>query len=288
MRSAFEQPRVPALEVRELPFSPLPVMELRYDAENYGQSAPIPPQDALLISLQLRDSLHHDIWEDGKRYGSRSLMSGTTAVYDLRRSVTAASMQPFHCLNFAFALGPHDDGSDVVGYGFERDRWRRGGLRDPVIHALGTSLLPALDAPERTPRMFVEHVLLALRAHLAHRFAGSPAPGVQCGKLSSWQLRRARAFLEAHLGENVSLSDIAGHCSLSAAHFARSFTRSMGMPPHRFLMMRRVERARELLVNTRLPLSEIAGQCGFADQSHLSKVFRRVLGVTPGSLRTRG
>jgi AraC family transcriptional regulator len=282
MRTAFGGSRPAAAELRELRFGPFTVVELCCEATDYGQSASIPLQDALLVSLQLRSNDAYDLWEDGKRLDCLPARRGTVNINDLRRNVVAASARPFHALTFTLPVRALDDDSDDGGRDLEPGSARTG-LIDPVIHGLGLALLPVLEHPERAPHAFVEHVLLALRAHLAHRFGAPKEP--ERGGLSRRHLKRAQAFLEAHLSENVSLSEIAASCALSAAHFARSFQISTGMPPHRFLVERRVARARELLVNTKLPLSEIAVQCGFADQSHLTKTVRRVLGVTPGNLR---
>jgi AraC family transcriptional regulator len=87
------------------------------------------------------------------------------------------------------------------------------------------------------------------------------------------------------LAENLSLAEVAHACGLSVAQFARAFKRSLGLPPHRFLIERRVERARDLLLHTGLPLADVAVRCGFADQSHFTKVFHRVVGTSPGHFR---
>jgi len=257
-------------------------MELRCDVPNYGKSAPIPEQDALLVSLQLRANTAYDLWEDGKRLDCRPVDRGMLNINDLRKGLVSASNQPFHALIFTLPIGAleEDDGAKLAPVP------SRTAVYDPVIEGLGMALLPALEHPESAPQIFVEHVLLALRAHLAHRLGSQQLP--TSGRLSSRQLKLAREFLEAHLAQNVSLSDLAASCSLSPSHFARSFRRATGLPPHRYLVERRVALARELLVNGSLPLADIAARCGFADQSHLTKAFRRVLGVTPGSLRPGG
>jgi len=278
MTSAFGGTRASAAELRELRFGPFTVIEVRCDAPGYGQSAPIPAQDALLVALQLRANFDYDMWEDGKRLDCLPVSRGMVNINDLRRGVVSASKQPFHALTFALPV------QDLSEHGGELEIGpARTGLIDPVIEGLGMALLPVLEHPERAPHMFVEHVLLALGAHLIHRF-GEPRAEHR-GGLSIRQLQHARDFVDAHLSENISLSDLAASCSLSVSHFARAFRLSTGMPPHRFLMEQRVARARELLTRTKLPLCVIAVECGFADQSHLTKVFRRVLGVTPGSLR---
>jgi AraC-like DNA-binding protein len=287
MEAAFGGPRKTAIELHELRFGPFSVMDVRCDAPGYGRSAPIPPRDALLIALQLRANAAYDIWLDGKRLDCLPVRPGMVNVYDLRGSVVSASAQPFHSLTFTLPLRPIDGWDDDDGAAKDLQPGQsRTALYDPVIEGLGLALRPALEHPERASNMFVEHVLLAMRAHLSDRMAPRRAPR-HCG-LSARQLRRVRDHLDAHLGENVSLTELAASCSLSAAHFARGFRLSMGMPPHRYLVHRRVARARELLEHTKLPLSDIAVRCGFADQSHLTKTFRRMLGVTPGSLRRAG
>jgi AraC family transcriptional regulator len=285
MRASFALPSAPVLEARDLSFGPLAVTELRYDAENYGQSAPVPEQDALMVSLQLRDNFEHEVWEDGKRLPWGAVTRGMTSIFDLRGGLTARSQRPFHSLNFAVPLWSLDEVGEERRLTLALRREQRQVVSDPVIHALGISLLPALAHPEQALRLFVDHVLFALRAHLAQRFGGVPERSAARGGLAAWQERRARELLDARLTENVALAEVAQACGLSLAQFARAFKRSTGRPPHQFLIERRVERARELLRTTGLPLADVATRCGFADQSHFTKVFHRVVGTSPGSFR---
>lgn len=278
-------PQAPVLEVRDLRFGPLSVTELRYDAPNYGQSDPIPACDAVMVSLQLRPNPKHDVWEDGKKLPTTPVMRGMTCIYDLRRAVTAESEHPFHCINFAFPLLALDDSGEDRLDRMSFDAAARLSFHDPVIESLGGALVPALDQPENASRLFVDHVLFAMRAHVAQRFGVAAAMSVRLGGLAARQERRAKAFIDAHLSENISLAELARECSLSVAQFARAFKRSTGVPPYQFLTERRIERARELLQHTALPLADVAIRCGFADQSHFTKVFRRVAGVSPGSFR---
>ena len=97
--------------------------------------------------------------------------------------------------------------------------------------------------------------------------------------------RRAKELMRAHLGEGFSLSRLAMECGLSTRHFARAFRLSTGMPPHRWLVRARVERAQELLRTRTLSLIDVAMFSGFADQSHFTRVFKGVVGVTPGAWR---
>lgn len=278
-------PSAPLLIARDLRFGSMLVTELRYDGENYGRSQPIPEQDGILVSLQLRSSDQHVIWEDGKQLPNVPLTLGMTSVHDLRRAVTAHSVHPFHCVAFAVPLGTSDESGEASFHDISLNDPARLGFEDPVIHALAMALLPSLAEPGSASRLFVDHVLFALRAHLAERF-GSRARGTsRHGGLAAWQERRAKEFIEAHLTENISLADLARECSLSVAQFARAFKRSTGMAPYQFLTVRRIDRARSLLLYTGLPLADVAACSGFADQSHFTKVFRRLAGTSPGNFR---
>jgi AraC-like DNA-binding protein len=285
VRTAFRVPDAPVLLARDLTYGPLSVTELRCDADGYGTSGPLPEHDALMVSLQFRPSVDHEIWEDGKRLPKVRVETGSTSFFDLRRAVIASSMRPFHSLNFVFPLRALDEAGDEVLHRFELGRGAQQGVEDPVIRALGTSLLPAIERPLAVSRMFVDHVLFALRTHVAGRF-GTPADRfTEAGGLAVWQERRAREFIEARLADNVALVDVARECELSVAQFARAFKRSTGLPPHRYLTERRIDRARLLLIRSDLPLADVAVRCGFADQSHFTKRFRRSMGVGPGSYR---
>jgi AraC family transcriptional regulator len=284
MRSSFALSHAPALEARDLRFGALAVVELRYDGWHYGESTPMPERDELLASVQLRTSARHEIVEDGRRLPIVGLHAGMTALYDLRRSLTARSVEPFHSVNFSVPLGALPEAGEERLGSAALHKEERLGVADPVTEALARAILPSLAQPEHAVRLFVDHVLFAMRAHVGLRFGLSKRSSAS-GGLAPWQERRAKALIDAQLAHNLSLADVARECELSVSQFARAFKRSTGMPPHRFLMQRRLERARELLLHTQQPLAAVASACGFADQSHFTKVFRRALGQSPGAFR---
>jgi transcriptional regulator GlxA family with amidase domain len=110
-----------------------------------------------------------------------------------------------------------------------------------------------------------------------------PAPSK--GGLASWQERKVREYVNTNLDSPILVEDLADIVSLSAAHFCRAFKKSFCATPHAYIVQRRVQRAQDLMRNTRSPLSQIALDCGFADQTHLSKLFRRLTGRTPNAWR---
>lgn len=103
--------------------------------------------------------------------------------------------------------------------------------------------------------------------------------------LSRGRLMRVRDYIEIHLDDRLTLTDLAGVACLSTYHFSRSFKLAVGVGPQRYVMQRRVERAKILMRRTRQPLASIALEVGFTDQSHLTQVFHRATGMTPGRFR---
>ena len=101
-------------------------------------------------------------------------------------------------------------------------------------------------------------------------------------------LARVLDLIARNLAEPMSVDDLAREAGFSRAHFSRAFARSTGRSPHRYLMARRVAMAAHLLGNTDLPLSQIAADCGFHDQAHLSHAFKAQTGQSPRAFRAAG
>ena len=104
-------------------------------------------------------------------------------------------------------------------------------------------------------------------------------------RLTDRQIKRVRAFIEANLGSDLRLDDMAQASGLGTKTFLRSFRATCGTSPYQYVIAVRVERARQLLEEQSLGLAEIAVRCGFSHQEHLTRMFRRFTGVTPGRYR---
>ena len=107
------------------------------------------------------------------------------------------------------------------------------------------------------------------------------------GRLAPWQINRVIAYVEANLANSIQARDLALAINLSTSHFFRGFRVSTGLTPFEYVAQRRVELALKLISTTRDPLSHIAIQCGLCDQSHLCRLFRRLVGQTPDAWRRR-
>jgi AraC family transcriptional regulator len=170
----------------------------------------------------------------------------------------------------------------------------RGGAVDfetryPIVDPLVAQIVSTLV--DETESGFLDHILVdALNTALAVRmvrhfvdpakFTAAPSNG-----LSRERLQRVCDYIEAHLDDRLTLADLAGVACLSPYHFSRSFKQAVGIGVQRYVMQRRIERAKTLMRRTRQPLASIALEVGFADQSHLTGVFRRETGMTPGRFR---
>ena len=108
------------------------------------------------------------------------------------------------------------------------------------------------------------------------------APGP---RLTAWQQRRVLEHIESNLAKPLRNRELAALVDFSEFHFNVAFRNSLGTSPHEFLIRRRIERAQQLMVSTHMPLCDIAAECGLADQAHLTRLFRKVVGETPAAWR---
>jgi AraC family transcriptional regulator len=151
-------------------------------------------------------------------------------------------------------------------------------FRDAQIEHIAWALEAECRANFANGLLYSESLGMALAVHLLARYRADAPP--RAG-LSRPQLERVTAYVEAHLGQDLSLLRLARVAGVSASHFRALFKRSTGLPVHEYVIQRRVERARALLSRGELPASQIALDAGFSHQSHMARCMRRVLGVTP-------
>lgn len=156
---------------------------------------------------------------------------------------------------------------------------RRDARIEHIAHALATGLNP--DVP--SDRLYFESLAKALAVQIIQGAASKPeAPARQT--LSFGQKRRLTDFIEANLDQDLSLDEMAQVAAISVSHLKVLFRHTFGMPPHQYVIHRRVDRARALLHQGKMPLSQIALEAGFSHQSHMAQSMKRLLGVTPATL----
>ena len=156
-------------------------------------------------------------------------------------------------------------------------------LQDPLLSQIVTTLAQEGES-DFADKILVESLGTAMFIRIAQRFVGRlPLPTSK--GLSPERLQRVRDYVDAHLDDDLSLTVLADIACLSPYHFSRSFKQATGVGPQRYVIQRRLEPAKRLLRQSHQPLAWIAQEAGFFDQSHLTSVFRREMGMTPGRFR---
>jgi AraC family transcriptional regulator len=157
---------------------------------------------------------------------------------------------------------------------------------DPDIWATALKLKAQLQHPCRSQSAYVEALGIAL-AHELTRIneGGSSLVSDLRGGLPGWQQKKLTQYIEERLADEISLSSLAQLVQLSPFHFSRAFKQSFGMPPHRYLTSQRIERAKALLAERKLSVTEIGLDVGFSETSSFTAAFRRVTGETPTDYR---
>lgn len=284
---AFRVPDAPRLVARTMHRSTMVLSEL-WGAANHGMTASVPYEDAYLVQLRLRDCPRCEYFCDGRHVDLADHGAGAIQLHDLRRAPAVELLDPFHVMHF---LLPHSilrAVAEEAGVRTSCELSLHAGdcIRDEALTGLFLSVRPALAHAVEASTLFVDHVALAMGAHVAQAYGGVRNPRrPPKGGLAPWQERRAKELLDAHLNGDIALQVLAAECSLSVRHFTRAFRQSTGVPPHRYLLKRRVERARQLLMNPALSLLDVALACGFADQSHFTRVFTASSSLSPGLWR---
>lgn len=248
----------------------------------------LPAEDAYVLVYQVSKLPAHECWMGGKSHYISAGPKAVLNILDVNAAPVCRITEPFENIHFHIPRAALDDVADEsdVPRITELRAPRGWSTSDPVVGKLLTCVAPVMRRPEQTSRLFVDHTLFALQVHLARTYGGMREIELRrIGGLASWQERRARELIDANLLKEASLQQIARECGLSVSYFSRAFKVSTGLTPHDWLQRRRVSRAKELLLAGNAPLAEIALTCGFADQSHLTRVFARLAGNTPHAWR---
>jgi len=162
-------------------------------------------------------------------------------------------------------------------------------VRDTQLESIGWAIKAEMESGYPSGQLYLDSLAVSIAARLVRCHSSiSPIPdntGKSIRRMSGRRLREVLTYIEDNLSQNISLADIAAVAGLSVSHFKSLFRETVGMPAHQYLIRRRVDRAKSLLGEGKMSISQIAYETGFAHQSHLARHMRRVLGLSPKSLR---
>lgn len=249
-----------------------------------GLSDPVAAEPAALVAFHFRPLLERELWVDGHSVAVNPLAAGATSIVNLAGGAVAKLDSAYDC---AQIYVPH-----ARAHAFSLEHALPCVLQrpllesdDPVLTQMGMLCAHLVACPDQMNSLLEDAVVSTVLARLAYAQGWRMVPLGQGAGLAPWQQRRVKDMIEASLAGGLRLDELAGACGLSSGHFSRAFKQSTGMPPYRWLQLRRIERAKQLLKSGTLTLAEVALACGFADQSHLSRQFRRVVGAPPARWR---
>src|SRR6478609_10483130 len=213
--------------------SKLAVTRIRRDTPGHGLTAPLPPERAFSVLLQLRDSPRRELFIGGRSVHRGGYGARTTSIVDLEQQPTANLESPFDAMHFYVSRAALNEIADEQGAPRVQELHCERGVFDPTVWHLGAALLPALERPGDMGAMYADHLLLASHTYFAMAFGGMRLQRhSRRGGLAPWQVRCATELMIERLGDDISLAVPANACGFSdQSHFTRVFTRIVGSTP---------------------------------------------------------
>jgi AraC family transcriptional regulator len=175
---------------------------------------------------------------------------------------------------------------DVTTTGLGRTE-QAGILGGDVLAELIMEASSAFDTDQGKAKRCIERAVELVRGKQQPLGAARLGPAPVRGGLCGWQVKQIKAYIEANIGGRIPIANLAALARQSMGHFFRTFRASFGESPQAYILRQRILRAEQLIRGSDEPLARIALDCGLCDQAHLSRVFRRIVGVSPSAWRRR-
>ncbi len=226
-------------------------------------------------------------WTTGVMHeGELTLRPGVVAPYEVGwKSLSSLPTRTLH-LHLSRDLLSRT-AEELAGYDLARlSLARRAGFQDGLLRQIGLALWRELEQAAPAGKLYAQTAAQMLAVHLLRHYTFAPIRIEEASPaLTQHQVKRVTDFVLADLRQDLSLDALAEQVGLSPYHFARLFRQTTGESPHQFVLRQRIEKAQSLLTETNAPLAYVALASGFANQSHLTRLFKRHLGLTPKAYR---
>ncbi|GET38904.1 AraC family transcriptional regulator [Microseira wollei] len=223
---------------------------------------------------------------DGGQRQSTSLPAGSVFVYGQREFVWHRRVKPSEYINLALDPALLQTIATENGLSSTTEIEHRVIFQDPTILHVAQLLKAEVLNGGLAGNLYVESLRNLLAVHLLRNHTRVLVkPTVEAGHRDGLKLKQLKDYIEEHLAQELAIATLAAQIPMSQFHFARAFKAATGESPHRYIMQRRIERAKILLSVARLTVAEVAYQVGFSNQSHFTAQFRKAIGMTPKQFR---
>lgn len=264
------------------------ITRLQSDTGIPDRTTRVPSEAALHVSVSILPVpfREYDLWIDGKTIDVPYIPSLRTSVMDLQSDPVCWVGAGFDYVHYHVPKA----GVDEIAreHGVEAPAAYRFAIceHDIVLSELTRYVLPFIGSRDWTGSLALDQFSLIFGAHVLRTYAGLPPLKAKSGGgLAPWQARRVAEMIRETLDGALHLSDLARECGLSVSHFTRAFRKTFGVSPYRWLLERRIDRAKALLAAGDLSLADIAMQSGFSDQTAFTRAFGRIVGDSPARWR---
>jgi AraC family transcriptional regulator len=286
-QSAFQQVRPEAKPLRSITYGQNPGagFRVRMITDPPGQIE-LPGLRSTIVAIHIGASVQGSCRRDGFTHRGLVVHGDVEIIPARTPSVWEVSDK-----DTFLALSVPPELLDMVAEELELDPGRveirnRFSVRDIQLENIGWALKAEMECGYPSGRLYLDSLAVSVATRLVRCHSSvSVESNPVSGRMSGRRLREVLSFIEDNLNQELPLSEIAATAGLSVSHFKSLFRESVGMPAHQYLIRRRVERAKSLLAEGKMSISQIAFETGFAHQSHLARHMRRVLGVSPKALR---
>ncbi len=241
------------------------------------------PQQVISVAFEPHEQV---VWSVDGQPQRTGLPAGSVFLYGDREFVWHHRAKPSEYMNLALAPTLLQRIAIEHGLSSATAVEHRVIFQDPTILHVAQLLKAEVLNGGLAGNLYVESLRNLLAVHLLRNHTvGMVQPKTEVVYLEGLKLKQLKDYIEEHLVEDLAIATLAALIPMSQFHFARAFKAAIGEPPHRYIMQRRIDRAKMLLSVTRLSVAEVSYQTGFANQSHFTAQFRKAIGMTPKQFR---
>jgi AraC family transcriptional regulator len=274
-------PQEPVLSSQQINWQGLALLEFNHSSYRTSEHV----NEYHLIAISLSRVLSQELRIDGQKYhGIQNIGEISIVPAELTRSATWTGNAEFILLTLSSKFVQEVAGELINPHIVEL--LPQHAIQDPLIYQSALSLRQDIQAGHPTGKLFGESVATMLVSRLLQKYAVHRPKQLSTEEgLSNYVLRNVLEYIQTRLDQDLSIADLAEAAGMSLYYFIRLFKKSMHITPRQYIIQQRVERAKMLLRSRELSISEISGQCGFTNQSHLTNVFHQLTKTTPKAYR---